>query len=43
MHAFEDALLEGAMTNTTRTQEFVDYPSATQRPGKEAQTGNQEE
>ncbi|NMG18412.1 hypothetical protein [Brasilonema bromeliae] len=39
----EDALLEGAMTNTTRTQEFVDYPPATQRPGEEAQTGNQEE
>lgn len=29
----EDILPEGAMTNTTRTQEFVDYPPATQRPG----------
>jgi hypothetical protein len=35
----EDALLEGAITNTTRIEEFVDYPPATQRPGKKAQTG----
>ncbi len=38
----EDVLLEGATTNTTRTQEFVDYPPATERPGEEAKTGNQD-
>jgi len=38
----EDVLLEGATTNTTRTQEFVDYPPATQRPGEEQKTGNEE-
>jgi hypothetical protein len=38
----EDALLEGAMTNTTRTQEFVDYPPATQRPGEETEPGQEE-
>ncbi|MBE9205275.1 hypothetical protein IQ244_01765 [Nostoc sp. LEGE 06077] len=31
----EDELLEGATTNTTRTQEFVDYPPAIQRPDEE--------
>ncbi|HEY9625103.1 MAG TPA: hypothetical protein V6C78_32560 [Crinalium sp.] len=28
----EDVLLEGATTNTTRTQEFVDFPPALERP-----------
>ncbi len=28
----EDLLPEGAMTNTVRTQEFVDYPPAIARP-----------
>ena len=37
----EDALLEGATTNTTRTQEFVDFPPALERPGKKAETGNE--
>ncbi|MBU7582697.1 MAG: hypothetical protein KAF91_07255 [Nostoc sp. TH1S01] len=31
----EDELLEGVTTNTTRTQEFVDYPPAIQRPDEE--------
>lgn len=31
----QDILPEGASTNTTRTQEFVDYPPATQRPSGE--------
>jgi hypothetical protein len=31
----EDILLEGVTTNTTRTQEFVDYPPAIQRPGEQ--------
>lgn len=30
--AIEDVLPEGATTNTTRTDEFVDYPPAYQRP-----------
>jgi len=30
---------EGATTNTTRTQEFVDYPPATQRPGMNPSPG----
>lgn len=34
----QEELLEGAMTNTTRTQEFVDFPPATQRPGEEEET-----
>jgi len=38
----EDVLLEGITTNTTRTQEFVDYPPATERPSQEAETGNAE-
>ncbi|WP_445635220.1 hypothetical protein NSTC745_07155 [Nostoc sp. DSM 114161] len=38
----EDALLEGITTNTTRTQEFVDYPPATERPSQEPETGNAE-
>lgn len=33
----EDVLQEGILTNTTRTQEFVDYPPATQRPGEEVE------
>lgn len=37
----EDALLEGATTNTTRTQEFVDFPPALDRPGEKAETGNE--
>ncbi|AFZ24120.1 hypothetical protein Cylst_1868 [Cylindrospermum stagnale PCC 7417] len=37
----EDQLLEGATTNTTRTQEFIDYPPATQRPKEEAKTGEE--
>ncbi|MBD2775212.1 hypothetical protein [Iningainema tapete] len=36
----EDVLLEGATTNTTRTQEFVDFPPALERPG-ETETGNE--
>ena len=32
----ENELLEGITTNTTRTQEFVDYPPAIQRPGEAA-------
>jgi hypothetical protein len=39
----EDILQEGILTNTTRTQEFVDFPPAVERPGEEAQTGNEEE
>jgi hypothetical protein len=39
----QDILSEGATTNTTRTQEFVDYPPATQRPGDETQSGKEEE
>jgi hypothetical protein len=38
----EDVLLEGATTNITRTQEFVDYPPATQRPAEETETKNEE-
>ncbi|MBD2450266.1 hypothetical protein H6G76_24515 [Nostoc sp. FACHB-152] len=38
----EDVLLEGATTNITRTQEFVDYPPATQRPDEETETKNEE-
>ncbi|MEH1970530.1 hypothetical protein [Nostoc sp.] len=38
----EDVLLEGATTNTTRTQELVDYPPATERPSEERKTGNEE-
>lgn len=34
----EARLLEGVVTNTTRTQEFVDYPPATQRPQTEQKT-----
>jgi len=30
----QDVLLEGATTNTTRIQEFVDYPPAIERPNK---------
>ncbi|MBW4643201.1 MAG: hypothetical protein KME23_09430 [Goleter apudmare HA4340-LM2] len=39
----EDLLLEGATTNTTRTQEFVDYPPATQRPGEELKSENKDQ
>jgi len=39
----EDILQEGILTNTTRTQEFVDYPPATQRPGEELETDNEQE
>lgn len=39
----EDILQEGILTNTTRTQEFVDFPPALERPSEEAQTGNEEE
>lgn len=28
----EDVLQEGILTNTTRTQEFVDFPPAIERP-----------
>ncbi|MDZ8028809.1 MAG: hypothetical protein RMY36_029330 [Nostoc sp. SerVER01] len=38
----EDVLLEGVTTNTTRTQEFVDYPPATERPDQEPEAGNAE-
>ncbi|KZL51839.1 hypothetical protein A2T98_00060 [Nodularia spumigena CENA596] len=31
----DEVLPEGATTNTTRTQEFVDYPPAIQRPGED--------
>ncbi|WP_341528100.1 hypothetical protein WKK05_01735 [Nostoc sp. UHCC 0302] len=34
----EDVLLEGATTNTTRTQEFVDHPPATERPSEKPNT-----
>jgi hypothetical protein len=34
----EEILLEGATTNTTRTQEFVDFPPATQRPEEEPES-----
>ncbi|MDP5337498.1 MAG: hypothetical protein NWQ28_02850 [Nodularia sp. (in: cyanobacteria)] len=34
----EDVLPEGASTNTTRIQEFVDYPPAIQRPGEDVKT-----
>ncbi|MCC5634471.1 hypothetical protein LC593_01130 [Nostoc sp. CHAB 5844] len=34
----EDVLPEGATTNTTRTQEFVDYPPAIQRPNEPTAT-----
>jgi len=36
----DDLLLEGATTNTIRTQEFVDYPPALERP--ESPETNQE-
>ena len=39
----EDVLQEGILTNTTRTQEFVDFPPALERPGEETETGNEEE
>lgn len=32
----EEELLEGATTNTVRTQEFVDFPPALERPQTEA-------
>lgn len=38
----DDLLLEGATTNTTRIQEFVDYPPATQRPEEDSKTKNSE-
>lgn len=38
----EDVLLEGSSTNTTRTEEFVDYPPAIQRPGEEIESGTKE-
>lgn len=38
----EDVLPEGVMTNTTRTQEFVDYPPAYQRPGEESESNQQD-
>ncbi|MFH7027971.1 MAG: hypothetical protein ACHBN1_21870 [Heteroscytonema crispum UTEX LB 1556] len=38
----EDVLLEGVTTNTTRTQEFVDYPPAIERPGEESKTEKEE-
>ena len=31
----KDVLPEGITTNTTRTQEYVDFPPATQRPGED--------
>ncbi|MDB9374968.1 hypothetical protein [Nodularia sphaerocarpa] len=34
----DEVLPEGATTNTTRTQEFVDYPPAIQRPGEDVKT-----
>ncbi|MBE9200680.1 MULTISPECIES: hypothetical protein [unclassified Nodularia (in: cyanobacteria)] len=34
----DEVLPEGASTNTTRTQEFVDYPPAIQRPGEDVKT-----
>lgn len=39
----QDILPEGATTNTTRTQEFVDYPPATQRPDEKPKAQNKEE
>jgi hypothetical protein len=38
----EARLLEGVVTNTTRTQEFVDYPPAIQRPDEEMATEKEE-
>lgn len=34
----EEQLLEGATTNTTRTQEYVDFPPALERPQPEGDT-----
>lgn len=34
----KDILQEGIMTNTTRTQEFVDYPPALERPNEKPNT-----
>ena len=34
----DEVLPEGASTNRTRTQEFVDYPPAIQRPGEDVKT-----
>jgi hypothetical protein len=39
----EDVLLEGATTNTTRIQEFVDYPPAIERPDEEAETKQEDQ
>ena len=39
----EDLLPEGATTNTTRTQEFVDYPPAIQRPVHETEAKDKQE
>ncbi|MBD2439021.1 hypothetical protein [Nostoc sp. FACHB-110] len=38
----EDVLLEGATTNITRTQEFVDFPPAIQRPDEEVETQDEQ-
>jgi len=38
----EDLLLEGATTNTTRAQEFVNFPPATERPAPQNQQDDQE-
>lgn len=37
----EEILLEGATTNTIRTQEFVDFPPALERPQPEADAGEE--
>lgn len=39
----EDVLLEGATTNTTRIQEFVDYPPAIERPEEEVETKQEDQ
>ncbi|MDZ8189581.1 MAG: hypothetical protein RMX96_32680 [Nostoc sp. ChiSLP02] len=38
----DDVLLEGITTNTTRTQEFVDFPPALERPNQKPDTEDTE-
>lgn len=38
----DDILPEGATTNTTRTEEFVDFPPATERPNEQPKASNEE-
>ncbi len=39
----EELLAEGATTNTTRTQEFVNYPPALERPEQKPESEGEEE